>query len=125
MGGYDRTVYRCGCSKPTTYNYGTPRVDHVENECFECRSARTGQVIEFVRFGKPPVSGFSTNGQTGELEAGVSVYELIENKPVFVGFYCGIYNRPAFTGTGRIVGWGSDGEPVVEILKIKRNKKFD
>ena len=56
----------------------------------------------------------------------MSVYMLDGKEVVYVGWYFGIVQRPAYRGTGRIVGWGSDGEPVVEVIgECRRARKFD
>ena|SRR5687767_15718689 len=93
--------------------------------CAECRAGRIGEVIQFVRHGQPPASGDSRNHRDGFAEGGVSVYELKDGQPQYTGWHFGIAERPAYAGKGRIVGWGSDGEPLVEILSIRLAKKFD
>jgi hypothetical protein len=90
--------------------------------CLDCKKARIGEVIEFARFGKPPASGVSTNHREGTSEEGVSVYEVVNSEPKLVGWHFGITERQQFRGTGIIVGWGSDGEPLVKILKIRKTK---
>lgn len=92
--------------------------------CMECRAARIGQEIRFVRHGTPPV-GASRNHRDGTHEEGVSVYEIVNGKPNYIGWYFEISKRPAYSGRGVIVGWGSDGEPLVEVISIRRDKKFD
>lgn len=91
--------------------------------CHNCRPERIGQTIDFVRFGQPPASGRSKNHASGELEAGVSVYEIRNERIQFVGWYFDFTSRQAYRGTGRIVGWGSDYEPVVEISQIRKISK--
>ena len=86
---------------------------------------KVGDVIAFVRHGKPPESGISTNNRDEIPEKGVSVYLLHEGKPEYVGWYFGMWERPAYSGIGQIVDWGSDGEPVVEIQSIRRDARFD
>jgi hypothetical protein len=93
--------------------------------CFECRKARVGQIIEFVRYGKPPASGVSWNHRDRTAEEGVSVYEVVNGQPQHVGWHFGITDRPAYAGKGEIVGWGSDGEPLVKVQSIRRAKNFD
>lgn len=93
--------------------------------CRECKAARIGEVIQFVRHGQPPASGASTNHRDRTAEEGVSVYEIVNGAPQYVGWHFGISKRSAYTGKGRIVGWGSDGEPLVEVLSIRRAKKLD
>lgn len=91
--------------------------------CHECRMARVGEVIAFARHGKPPVSGASRNHRDGTGEVGVSVYEIVDGEINYCGWYFDIADRPLYRGTGHIVGWGSDGEPLVNILTIKKSKK--
>ena len=104
--------------------------EHVRSEIgrrtdARCRRGREiGDVIEFVRYGKPVET--SRNHRDGITEPGMSVYLLDGDEIVFVGWWFGIVERPAYRGRGRIVEWGSDGEPVVEVLgKCRRAKQFD
>lgn len=112
-------VRDCG-HKTMKAMWGTGEDTPLSGLCLECREARIGQVIEFVRYGKPPVSGVSQNHRDGYAESGVSVYEVVNGEPQYVGFHFGFLSRPAYVGKGVIVGWGSDGEPLVEIQSIKR-----
>jgi len=82
--------------------------------------ARLGEVIRFARHGAPPAGGCSRNHREQTGEAGVSVYEIVDGDTQYTGWWYGIAERPLYLGTGRIVGWGSDGEPLVEILTIKK-----
>lgn len=84
-----------------------------------------GDVIDFVRHGEPPKSGVSTNKRDSTAEEGVSVYMLHDGEPEYVGWHFGMWHRPAYSGKGTIVAWGSDGEPIVKIQSIKRDPKFD
>jgi hypothetical protein len=97
--------------------WGTDEPEPLSGLCWECCKARIGEMIEFVRYGEPP-SSQSFNYRDGTYEEGVSVYELVEGKPHYVGWYFNITDRPEYKGTGKIVGWGSDGEPVVQIHTI-------
>ena len=92
----------------------------VDSLCVACRAARIGEEIEFARFGRPPASGQSLNHRDGCAEAGVSVYEVVGGEPQFCGWYFNFLSRPEYRGRGIITGWGSDGEPLVKILKIRR-----
>jgi len=83
-----------------------------------------GDIVEFVRHGNPVE--FSTNHQDGTLEVGMSCYLLAGSEVKYVGFWFDIASRPAFIGTGEVVGWGSDGEPLVKVLgKCVRATEYD
>lgn len=84
-----------------------------------------GDEIEFVRHGKAPASGTSTNHRDGTHEKGLSVYMLIDGQPHYVGYWFVIAQKPAYRGRGVVVGWGSDCEPLVEVISMKRAKEFD
>lgn len=116
------TYYRHSCGHTSTRDpWGRGADLDVRSLCGACQAARVGEEIAFVRYGKPPVSGCSTNHRERTAEAGVSVYELVEGEPRHVGFHFGITDRPAYHGRGIIVGWGSDGEPLVRIIgRIKK-----
>lgn len=61
----------------------------------------------WYRFGKPPQGNRSINFADNKGEAGVSVYATPEgNNPFFT-------DRDVYSGPGRQIGWGSDGEPLV------------
>ena len=104
---------------------GTGEVTPLDSPCHACRSARVGEEIEFIRFGSIPAAGRSKNHRDGFSEDGVSVYEVKGGKADLVGWHFDFLVRPAFTGTGRIVGWGSDGEPLVEVVKSRKAKKSE
>ena len=90
----------------------------------------------YIRFGRLPKNGKSKNYATGEYEAGVSCYsaewDIID----------GCYRRGAegldgaaitylikgadiYLVTGREIGKGSDGEPIIEDAKIVATLRFD
>ena len=83
----------------------------------------------YVRFGNIPASGRSTNFLTGQIEAGVSVYEAIERggqysilvpertENVLVSL-SGVIRRPLYEVGGVKVGTGSDGEPLLGSIRI-------
>ena len=99
------------------------QIEEIPGCCYPCRLQRIGSEIEFVRYGNFP-AGSSVNHITKEAEGGVSVYEIKDGRLQLVGFHFGITERrTAFRGTGRIVGWGSDGEPLVEVLTSKKLSK--
>jgi hypothetical protein len=94
---------------------------HLKGLCDECKNKRIGEVIEFARYGKPHSSGCSWNHRDKISEPGISVYEIVKGRIEHVGWYFGFEeSRPLYTGKGRIVGWGSDGEPLVEIISIQK-----
>jgi len=116
--------YRHSCghtslSEPWAHGPEVPCAD----PCHPCRMARIGEVIPFIRHGAPPASGLSTNHRDGTPEEGVSVYEWKGGEAQYVGWHFAIAKRPRYRGTGRIVGWGSDGEPLVQILTIKKTRR--
>ena len=92
-----------------------------------------------MRFGALPEDGRSRNALTGELEAGVSVYEALERdgahqillprlRPESVGTLgmcfntaqglSGQVNHPLYLVGGELAGTGSDGEPLLKNCKI-------
>lgn len=89
-------------------------------------------MILFIRFGELPQSGKSRNHLTEQDEAGVSVYEAVERKdgriqvllPRLDYSACvslsGCIDRPAFIVHGEIVGYGSDGEPLLRDCRVVR-----
>ena len=68
-----------------------------------------GEEKVWFRFGAPPESNRSTNFAENKGENGVSVYAT----PKGSGGAAFFGNRKVFTGKGRQVGWGSDGEPLI------------
>jgi hypothetical protein len=103
--------------------------DHVRDERYRRQEAgnkrgrSVGDTVEFVRHGRPVAK--SRNHRDGTIEDGMSVYLLDGTEVVYVGFWFDIATKPAYRGTGRIVGWGSDGEPLVVATEIRRDKRFD
>lgn len=87
----------------------------------------------FIRFGRPPVGGKSTNHARSQTEDGVSCYEAAilpdggywvweaDIKTVFIGSFLG--DRPAFILEGDVVGRGGDDEPLLLVKKYARIKK--
>jgi hypothetical protein len=115
-------IYDCG-HRDIRDPWGTGPDETMCGLCDECRKARVGQEIEFVRYGRPVTR--SRNHRDGQIEEGTSVYELVDGKPRYTGWYFGIVQRPAYSGRAIIVGWGSDGEPLVRILSVRRSKQYD
>lgn len=82
----------------------------------------------FIRFGELPQNGKSLNHLTKKYEDGISVYEAIIDRqgvrvilPSLTGSACvslsGCLDKPSYQVTGRIVGRGSDGEPLLTACK--------
>src|SRR5574341_707623 len=87
----------------------------LKGQCWPCREARIGTEIAFVRYGAPPASGRSWDKRDNVALDGVSVYEVVNGKPVHVAYSFGIVDRsPVICGRAILVGWGSDGEPLVD-----------
>lgn len=82
---------------------------------------QTGTEIRFVRYGRVPESGSSVNWQTGDIEAGVSVYELHSTGEAIGTVRAEFADRAlVYVGRGIVVGAGSDGEPLVRVLSIRK-----
>jgi hypothetical protein len=62
----------------------------------------------------------SHNYREGTQESGVSVYEIVDGDIQYCGWYFDIAERPLYYGKGTIIGWGSDGEPLVTVSSIKK-----
>ena len=77
--------------------------------------AGVGETGTFWRSGAPPESGKSYNSREQHEEAGVSVYARPE-----ASSFAGLADRPWYRITGKVVGLGSDGEPVVEVLSSRK-----
>ena len=98
--------------------WGKEPDSYLSGLCAVCKRARIGQRIQFIRFGQPPT--VSRNHRDGTDEPGISVYEIISGKARLVGWSFDFIKRAAYRGEGIITGWGSDGEPVVSIVSIKK-----
>ena len=92
-----------------------------------------GAEFGFLRFGEPPASGFSQNGLLGIPEKGVSCfhaeiapngdYQFTQMTPVLcedVMLLTDEYKRPLYRLYGEVVGHGSDGEPLLKVVKAER-----
>lgn len=87
----------------------------------------------YVRYGKLPKGGRSRNHADGLLESGVSVFhgERLPNgeaRPLPKTNQCfasmvSIMDRPLYIVTGREIGHGSDGEPILANCRIWRKAK--
>jgi hypothetical protein len=84
-------------------------------------------IAGFIRFGDIP--DISRNHHSGQHEAGVSVYEAIQKDsrigvilPTLNECACvslsGVLRRPAYWVTGRVIGHGGDGEPLLADCRI-------
>ena len=106
-----------------------------EAELVELQKSINKIKLTFIRFGDLPDK--SKNHLTGKFEAGVSVYEGIERNGVFnviipslTGSVCvslsGCITRTAYEVSGTIIGYGSDGEPLLSNCKkvkiLSKNK---
>lgn len=80
------------------------------------RIPQIGEETRFIRFGKPVQ--FSTNYQTGTPEKGMSAYSIGDNGAANQTMRSEFTERPdAYIGTGTVVGYGSDGEPLFASVK--------
>lgn len=88
-------------------------------------------MIELVhlRCGDPPSSGASKNFLTGEMEAGISVYEgFIRDGEAFLVLPAATYSacvsmsgcieRPVYRVEGDVIGRGSDGELLLANCRV-------
>lgn len=102
--------------------------DYLKNDFL--RTDRIGEVITFIRYGTPPISGKSKWWHTlgiglksyPELK-GVSVFETCEKGAIIpipeLYINCDLLERQKFKGKGEIVGWGTDKEPLIKVLEIE------
>ena len=81
----------------------------------------------YVRFGDLPKCGYSKNYANGKPEAGVSVIEARQNLLTAeielmpygsCHSWLWIQDRPLYEVTGDLVGYGSDGEPLLKNCKV-------
>jgi hypothetical protein len=90
----------------------------------------------YIRFGSLPRSGKSRNHLTGRLERGVSVYSAQRN--LLAGTYeltgsglagaaimAAITGQAAYLVTGREIGAGSDGEPLIRDAEVICELRYD
>lgn len=113
--------YRHRCSHTSLYKPWKSGPDVPCGDlCSACKEARIGEIIEFARHGKAPASGISHNARDRTAEAGVSVYEIVKGEIQYCGWWFSIAERPLYRGKGEVVGWGSDGEPLVSIIECGR-----
>ena len=85
----------------------------------------------FIRFGDIPDSFKSKNHLTEKLEAGVSVYDAVdidgEIKILFPDLtysacvsLSGVLDRPMYEVIGNVIGYGSDGEPLLSNITKRK-----
>jgi hypothetical protein len=115
--------YQHSCGHTSFYSLSGSGDVPCTDLCEACRQARCGETIQFARYGAVPTSGRSTNHRDKSQEAGVSVYEIRNGQIQYTGWWFDIANRPLYLGEGIIRGWGSDGEPVVQILAVRKASK--
>lgn len=93
-----------------------------------CEFARNLARDVFVRFGRLPDGGLSANHRRGTLEEGVSVYRgwetpdgdyVVDLRGVDAVTPRALRGRPAYEAEGALVGWGEDGEPVIEDVVLR------
>lgn len=81
----------------------------------------------FIRYGLWDSSNRSYNHSSGLPELGLSVYparwdsgaiRLDEHQLNLDAFHAALADRYAFPVTGRVVGYGSDGEPVLKAVRV-------
>ena len=83
-----------------------------------------GATIKFIRYGKPIDN--STDYITNTMLKGMSVYEINEtgaSKGTIRSEFAD--RKDVYIGTGKIVGYGSDGEPLVSDYKIRKANKIE
>lgn len=91
--------------------------------CPECQGAMLGSSIQFLRCGAAPKSGYSWNNEINDHEAGLSVFQIAEGGVVWTHDAPTFWDRPWFLGRGTVVGFGGSGEPLVEVVAIKKATK--
>lgn len=84
----------------------------------------------YLRLGLLPENGKSVNHLTGKIENGVSVFELVDGKPVIdnlqlIDSLSGRHELPAFIVTGDRVGIGHDGEPILKNVQYVSKTNVD
>lgn len=85
--------------------------------------------MQFLRFGAPPASGHSQNFAENTLEAGISCYRLKKNTITPTARELSTLadiiseNRPLYLIEGEEIGFGADGEPVIEVKSCKKTSR--
>ena len=102
--------FSCGHSG----DFGTGKREVRLNKlCYNCKKSLIGKKIDFVRFGNMPENGYSWNYSENCAESGVSVY-LVQNGVVADVVRGEFANRTIYCGQGIAVGFGGDGELLVD-----------
>lgn len=117
-----RLFYRrdCGHLDIDAVLPGTDETRPLRGKCYDCRSSRIGTEITFVRYGHAPESGRSWDYRDNSPLKGVSVYEIVQGKRVDAGWIEGITDRgTVIRGRAILVGWGPDGEPLVDWSTVR------
>lgn len=121
------------------YNLTVLHIEHTETRAaYEARQARQDHKWAvakpcYVRYGTLPKDGRSRNHAEGVLEDGVSVFHgerlptgearaLPKTDQCFTSMVS-IMDRDLYIVTGREIGHGSDGEPVLDDCRIWRKAK--
>lgn len=83
---------------------------------------KIGEPINFIRFGKPVKN--SADYTTNQKLSGMSVYPLDE-KGISTQTIRGEFadRSEVYIGTGKVTGFGSDGEPLVSNYKLRKATK--
>lgn len=84
---------------------------------------RVGELITYARYGDFPKTGKSKMWLTLGREftsypelKGISVFEVKNGFEIYPKYYPkSLFDRTRTTGRGVIVGWGTDGEPLLEL----------
>lgn len=115
------------------YDLVHPKTKLILDHALEAQKTKWDNAEDvFIRFSKPPQSGKSYNYASGEYEPGVSVYRgkqtangEVKVFPSTPDELWGVMNFKAhgvdiFVVSGKEIGVGSDGEPLLENVKIIR-----
>ena len=85
----------------------------------------------YIRFGEIPNNKKSINYFSNELEKGISVFEIDNNKNILLSnlrLISSLVNRldtKAYIVTGDAIGIGNDGEPLLNDVKIIEEYKYN
>ena len=106
------TKYRCGHTKTKEYRHYIDKTDvyDLQTLCWDCKQKLIGKVVTVYRYGTPIEK--SWNYADNREEEGMSCYFPEDRpRPEFT-------DRPLYVGTGIIIGYGSDDEPLVTNFKL-------
>lgn len=83
-----------------------------------------GEQIKFIRYGKPTQN--STDWSKGEQLKGMSVYSLDEKGAAHQTVRSEFADRKdVYVGIGKVVGYGTDGEPLVSDYTVRKARKSE